>query len=54
MRCRASIAAKFDRANRQAAEIIVADPGRYPGVTQVWAEAVLQRLENAEAGQNAN
>jgi hypothetical protein len=38
--------AKFDAANLQAAEIIAADPVKYPGGAQEWARLVLARAES--------
>jgi hypothetical protein len=38
-----SIAAKFDEENLRAARIVAADPVRYPGLMQEWADMILSR-----------
>lgn len=38
---RAELIDRYARANRQCAEIIVANPVRYPGLMQDWARAIL-------------
>ncbi len=40
-----SVRAKYDAANLEAARIIAADPERYPGGMQEWAQRVLARIE---------
>ncbi len=40
-----SVRAKYDGANLEAARIIAADPERYPGGMQEWAQMVLKRIE---------
>lgn len=37
--------AEFDQQNLEAARVVLADPGRYPGLLQEWAKAVFARLE---------
>ncbi len=36
--------AAYDKQNIAAAQIIAADPARYPGVMQQWARLVMMRL----------
>lgn len=47
---RARLSAKYDASNLQCARIIAADPIRYPGGAQLWAAAVLARLQETESG----
>ena len=42
-------AAAFDKANYQAARIILANPDRYPGLPTEWALRVLGRITNTSA-----
>lgn len=47
------IKAKFDEQNLEAARIIAADPLKYPGGMQEWADLVLKRFERP-AGREVN
>ena len=49
-----SIKAKYDEQNLEAARIIAADPLKYPGGMQAWAELVLKRLERPAERQVSN
>ncbi len=43
MTTRQRLGETYERQNQEAAQIIAADPERYPGVMQQWARLVLQR-----------
>jgi len=47
-----SIAAKFAEQNLKAVRIIAADPLKYPGGMQEWADLVLKRLERPAGRQS--